>query len=83
MTQPTRDTSPGIAADAFMGTGEDTTELTLCAVSVEVHLGTGAELGPTERVDLGAGESTPITRSAGSVEFEDWIAHPELSSCAG
>ena len=42
-------------SNAFVGTVENTTEGRLCAIRVEVHLSTGTELGPTDRVDLPAG----------------------------
>jgi hypothetical protein len=48
------------ASDAFVGTVTNTTSETLCAVRVEVHLSTGTELGPTERTDVRAGQSTAV-----------------------
>lgn len=67
--------------DAFVGTVENTTEGTVCAVRVEVHLAGGPELGPTERQDLGPGESVAVELSAGDDDFESWTAHPETSAC--
>lgn len=67
--------------DAFIGTVENTTEGTVCAVRVEVHLAGGPELGPTERRDLGPGESAAVELSAGDEDFESWTAHPETSAC--
>lgn len=66
---------------AFVGTVENTTEATICAVRVEVHLAGGPELGPTERQDVGAGESVSVELSAGGESFERWTAHPESSAC--
>ena len=66
---------------AFVGTVENTTEATICAVRVEVHLAGGPELGPTERRDLGAGASMAIELPAGGESFESWTAHPESSAC--
>ncbi|MYH53515.1 MAG: hypothetical protein F4139_11345 [Gemmatimonadetes bacterium] len=66
---------------AFIGTVENTTEGTVCAVRVEVHLAGGPELGPTERQDLGPGESAAVELSAGDEGFESWTAHPETSAC--
>lgn len=66
---------------AFAGTVENTTDDTVCAVRVEVHLAGGPELGPTERQDLGAGESAAVELSAGGEDFENWTAHPETSAC--
>lgn len=70
------------ARDAFTGTVHNTTEATICAVRVEVHL-RGVELGPTERRDLAAGESMPIELPADGESFERWTAHPESSACGG
>lgn len=69
------------ARDAFTGTVHNTTEATICAVRVEVHLGGGPELGPTERRDLAAGESMAIELPADGEDFENWTAHPESSAC--
>lgn len=66
---------------AFVGAAENTTEGTICAVRVEVHLAGGPELGPTERRDLGPAESTAVELSAGGEDFESWTAHPESSAC--
>ena len=71
------------AADAFKGTVYNTTESTLCAVRVEVHLGGGPELGPTEKNDVPAGQSTEIVLPAGGETVSTWTAHPEVSSCSG
>lgn len=71
------------ARDAFTGTVHNTTEATICAVRVEVHLGGGPELGPTERRDLAAGESMAIELPADGESFESWTAHPESSACGG
>ncbi len=67
--------------DAFVGTAENTTEGTVCAVRVEVHLRPGPELGPTERRDLAPGESAAVELAAGGQSFEEWTAHPETSAC--
>ena len=69
------------ARDAFVGTVENTTEATICAVRVEVHLADGPELGPTERQDVGAGESVSVELPAEGESFERWTAHPESSAC--
>jgi hypothetical protein len=70
------------ASDAFTGTVENTTESTLCAVRVEVHLSTGTELGPTARTDMSAGQSIEVELPTGGEEFDSWTAHPEVSSCS-
>lgn len=67
--------------DAFVGTVENATQATACAVRVEVHLVNGPELGPTERRDLAPGESTAVQLPADGNSFEQWTAHPEVSAC--
>ena len=67
--------------DAFVGTVENTTDGTVCAVRVEVHLAGGPELGPTERRDLGPGESADVELPAQGEDFDSWTAHPETSAC--
>lgn len=67
--------------DAFVGTAENTTAGTVCAVRVEVHLAGGPELGPTERQDLGSGESADVELPAQGEDFDSWTAHPETSAC--
>ena len=69
------------AQSAFGGTVENTTQQTLCAVRVEVHLSTGVELGPTERTDLAPGESVAVHLPSGAETFASWTAHPEVSAC--
>ena len=71
------------ASNAFVGTVENTTRQTLCAVRVEVHLSTGTELGPTERTDLPSGETTVVRLPTAGELFDTWTAHPEISRCAG
>jgi hypothetical protein len=68
-------------SNAFAGTVENTTERTLCAVRVEVHLSTGTELGPTGRTDLPPGETTAVELPTGGEVFDTWTAHPETSPC--
>ena len=70
------------ASGAFEGTVLNTTESTLCAVRVEVHLSTGTELGPTPRTDVPAGQTIGIKLSTDGEEFESWTAHPEVSGCS-
>ena len=68
-------------SSSFIGTVENTTEQALCAIRVEVHLSTGTELGPTERVDLSAGEATTVRLATEGEAFESFTAHPEMSPC--
>lgn len=67
--------------DGFVGTVENTTDATVCAVRVEVHLRPGPELGPTDRKDLAPGESAAVELAARGESFEEWTAHPEISAC--
>ena len=67
-------------ANVFTGTVENTTDETLKQVRVEVHLSNGTELGPTERADLGPGESRAVVLQATEEAFEGWTAHPEVGS---
>ena len=71
------------ASNAFVGTVENTTNQTLCAVRVEVHLSGGPELGPTPRTDIPSGGTTPITLPTEGVAVDTWTAHPEMSACSG
>ncbi len=71
------------ASNAFMGTVENTTRQTLCAVRVEVHLSTGTELGPTKRTDLPSGATTVVEVPTAGEVFDTWTAHPEVSPCTG
>ncbi len=66
------------AANSFVGTVENTTNQTLVQVRVEVHLSTGAELGPTTPQDLAPGEQIDVNLPATSASFESWSAHPEV-----
>ena len=71
------------AANAFVGTVENTAQQTLCAVRVEVHLSSGTELGPTERTDLRPGGTTAVQLPTEGEAFDTWTAHPEVSRCSG
>ena len=71
------------ASNAFVGTVENTTARTLCAIRVEVHLSTGTELGPTPRTDVPTGETTAVELPTEGEAFETWTAHPEMSACSG
>jgi len=69
--------------NAFMGTVGNTTAQRLCAVRVEVHLSSGTELGPTERVNIDPGQAIEVELPTKEVGFESWTSHPEVSSCSG
>jgi len=65
-------------SSAFIGTVENLTEKTLTRVRIEVHLSNGAELGPTEPIDLEPGKKADVIISAEGQIFEWWKAHAEL-----
>ena len=66
------------ASNAFIGAVENTTDITLRRVRVEVHLSNGTELGPTTPTDLAPGQSLDITLPATDRPFTTWSAHPEV-----
>ena len=68
-------------SNSFVGTVENKTPVRLCAIRVEVHLDTGTELGPTDRVNLDPGATTAVTLSTEGEAFESFTAHPEMSPC--
>ena len=65
-------------ANAFVGTVENTTGNLLSQVRVEVHLSDGAELGPTNPVDMAPGQVTLVKLPATPETFTRWIAHAEV-----
>ena len=62
----------------FVGTVENTLNITLEQVRVEVHLSNGEELGPTTPVDLNPGEISDVILVANNTDFEWWSVHPEV-----
>lgn len=62
---------------SFQGTVRNTTSDTLPDVRVEVHLSNGAELGPTQRINLAPGQSASVELSAAHQRFTWWTTHPE------
>ena len=68
------------AANAFVGTAENTTNQTLTRVLVEVHLSNGTELGPTTPTDLPPGQSLRLTLPSTAAPFDTWSAHVEVGS---
>ena len=71
------------AANAFIGTVENTTSQTLRRVRIEVHLSNGIELGPTPSLDLPPGEISDVRLDASQEPFETWSAHPEVGGESG
>ena len=61
----------------FTGTVTNATSSTLTRVRIEIHLDNGVELGPTTPVDLGPGQTIPVTLDATGQDFQTWGAHPE------
>ena len=68
------------ASFSFIGSVENVTDKTIKAVRVEVHLSTGVELGPTERMDLAPGEKAGIKIEATGHVFDWWTTHAESGS---
>jgi hypothetical protein len=68
------------ASSSFMGSVENVTDKTIKKVRVEVHLSTGVELGPTEPMDLAAGEKSGIKIEATGHVFDWWTTHAESGS---
>ena len=66
------------AAQAFVGTVENTTTATLEQVRVEVHLSNGVELGPTTPQDLAPGATIPVRLDAAGQSFTGWSPHAEV-----
>ena len=65
-------------ANTFIGTVANTTDGTLPRVRIEVHLDTGAELGPTTPVDVAPGNVIAVTLPATREAFAGWTAHAEV-----
>ncbi|MDE0375251.1 MAG: FxLYD domain-containing protein, partial [bacterium] len=68
------------AANAFIGTVENTTNTTLTNVRIEIHLSNGVELGPTTPIDLAPGEIVDVRLDATTQPFDTWVAHAEVGN---
>jgi len=68
------------AANAFIGTVENTTNTTLQNVRIEIHLSNGVELGPTTPIDLAPGEIVNVRLDATTQPFDTWVAHAEVGN---
>ncbi len=68
------------ARRVFAGTVRNGTDATVRQVRVEVHLSSGAELGPTPSVDLRPRQSAPVELRAGSQEFNKFSTHVEIGT---
>ena len=71
------------AANAFLGTVENTTDAMLSKVRVEIHLSNNVELGPTPSVDLAPGEIVDVRLDATTQPFDTWSAHAEVGGGEG
>ena len=71
------------AANAFVGTVENTTNATLTRVRIEVHLSNGIELGPTTPTDLAPGEILDVVLPASTQSFDGWTPHAEVGASEG
>jgi len=67
-------------ADAFSGMVHNMSEEAISDVRVEVHLSGGTELGPTDMMNLPAGESQEVMLSAAGETFDTWTADVEIGS---
>ena len=68
------------ARQVFTGSVENTTNVTVTRVRVEVHLLNGVELGPTPNVDLAPGETKPVELDARGQTFTHFSVHVEIGS---
>ena len=66
------------AANAFIGTVENTTNSVLTNVRIEVHLSNGTELGPTIPVGMAPGQVLLINLPSTPESFTGWVAHAEV-----
>lgn len=68
----------------FVGTVENTTDMTLQNVRVEVHLSNGIELGPVVVGDLAPGDmqdvEVMVTLEALGMPFDGWTPHAEVGA---
>ena len=64
--------------NSFSGTVQNTTDVTLNRVRVEVHLSNGVELGPTTPADLAPGQDLYVALGSSPPPFETWSAHVEV-----
>lgn len=68
------------ASSSFLGSLENTTNKTIKSVCVGILLSNGTELGPTEPMDLAAGEKAGIKLEAVGQVFTWWKPHIETGS---
>ena len=71
------------AANAFVGTVENTTSQVLTRARVEIHLSNGTELGPTTPTDLAPGQVLQVRLASTTAPFTSWTTHAEIGSGEG
>ena len=67
-------------SNSFKGTVENTTNVVLGRVRIEVHLSNGTELGPTTPTDMAPGEVATVNLPATPASFTGWTAHAEVGT---
>ncbi len=70
-------------SNSFYGLLQNTTDLILQQVRVEVHLSNGVELGPTTPMDLAPGEVSGVVLLATPETFNGWSPHAEVGINSG
>ena len=65
-------------SETFTGMLTNTTGAPVADVRVEIHLSNGVELGPTPRIMIGAGETSPVELDAGGQSFTSFSVHIEI-----
>lgn len=70
-------------SNSFYGLVQNTTDLILQQVRVEVHLSNGVELGPTTPMDLAPGEVAGVVLLATAEQFNGWSPHAEVGINSG
>lgn len=64
--------------ETFTGTLTNTTSTPVADVRVEIHLSNGVELGPTPRITIGPGETSPVELDARTQSFNMFSVHIEI-----
>ena len=64
--------------ETFTGTLTNTTGAPVADVRVEIHLSNGVELGPTPRIVIAAGETSPVELDARGQNFTAFSVHIEI-----
>ena len=64
--------------ETFTGSLTNTTGAPVADVRVEIHLSNGVELGPTPRIMIGAGETSPVELDARGQSFTSFSVHIEI-----